>query len=74
MWMARCDRSRWHYSPRLGLIGIVAAGAVLIAMRHDLTQALTLGVAITSGVGWTRRSTVPGAARRSGDAGDTPGG
>jgi len=70
MRMARCDGTQWHYSPMYGLIGLAAAGVVLVLLRHDLAQGLTLAVAITSAAGWTRRPRHHGYARRSSGGGD----
>ena len=57
--MGRCSRSEWHYNTTYGLVGMLAAATVLIVMRHDMAQALSFAVAITSAAGWTRRRVPP---------------
>jgi hypothetical protein len=44
----------WRYNTTHGLFGLVLAAAVLVALRHDLAQGLSLAVVITSATGWTR--------------------
>jgi hypothetical protein len=59
MQTGKCDN--WRYNMSHGLAGLALSAAILVAMRHEPAQALSLAVVITSTAGWTRRSvTDPG--------------